>query len=98
MPYTVMLRGTAGPERDIANVRIYVDGIAKLNIPVRPGSPFETSFTHPGNVTVTISHSFVDTNGNESEPLSQTYNLPPERNRKAPAAPTTPMEVKAIYG
>jgi len=94
--YNVLLHGTAGPEPDIAKVRIYLAGTLSTELAVAPNAGFDATLTSPGNETLQIGYSFVDTSGNESAHTIQTVTVPAPPDIDAPSSPSGPMQVVSV--
>lgn len=72
----IVVRGVAGPEADIAAVRVYLGGVASNTIPVTAGAEFSGVVVTPQSGDVLLEHSFVDSRGNESPRFQQTISIP----------------------
>lgn len=94
--YNVLLHGTAGPESDIAKVRIYKNGVLASEQAVAPLATFNFTMMSAGAETLSIGHSFVDGAGNESAQLVQTVVVPAAPDLTAPGAPKTPMTLVSV--
>lgn len=91
--YTLTLQGTAGPETDLAKVRVYVNGVQKAEADITPATQFTVQVTHPTQGDVTVEHSFLDAAGNESAKRNQTITIP---DKEAPAMPAAPLTLVSV--
>ena len=94
--YNILLRGTAGPEHDIAKARIYVDGQQVAEVDVTSGVQFTATLTHPGDATIAIGYTFVDASNNESGAFVQSLVVPSPPDVTAPASPAGPMTIVSV--
>jgi hypothetical protein len=90
--YRILLAGTAGPEADIAKVRVYI-GSAVVEQNVAANAAFQVSVDYPTHGEVEVEHAFVDAAGNESPRLAQTVVVP---DKEAPAQPSAPLTLVSV--
>lgn len=76
----INLRGTSGPESDLAAVRVYLNGALNLIIPTAPQTSFSGTATTTSGGKVLLEHSFMDALGNESPRFQQYVSIPKRRN------------------
>jgi hypothetical protein len=91
--YTLTFSGIAGPEADITNVRLYIDGTGPTQVGASPSEPFEISATWPDSGSVLVEYSFVDAAGNESPRHAQIVDIP---DSEAPAIPVENLTLLSI--
>jgi hypothetical protein len=91
--YTLTLQGTAGPESDIAKVRVYINGVQKDEVDATPGAQFTVHPTWPVNGEVTVEYAYVDAAGNESAKHNQTITIP---DKQAPAMPVDDLTLVSV--
>lgn len=91
--YNLTFQGTAGPEPDIAKVRVYINNTMVGEKPVTPGAPFSIDVQYPYDGDVTLEHSMVDSSDNESGRLSRPLKIP---DKNAPAVPQAQLVLSAV--
>jgi hypothetical protein len=92
--YALQFAGTAGPETDIALVRVYIGGQLAGENAIAAGASFQVSATFTGGPgVVAVEHSFVDAAGNESARFTQDVFVPDQQAPAMPAAPLTLVSV-----
>lgn len=89
--YNITLAGVAGPEVDVAKVRIYSPGLTEVG--AAPNTPFQATISTPNAGPLPVEYAFVDASGNESVRRQQTLIVP---DSDAPAAPGTDLQVVSV--
>lgn len=91
--YTLTFAGIAGPEADIAHVRLYLGDADPIEHGIMSSEPFEVIARWPWSGPLEVSYSYVDVAGNESARHNQVIVIP---DIEAPTAPVADLALESV--
>lgn len=91
--YTLTFAGIAGPESDIAHVRLYLGDADPIEYGIAPAEPFQIIAQWPTSGPLDVSYSYVDVAGNESSRHPQMITIP---DIEAPTVPVDDLQLISV--